>query len=178
MKKRKRTLVVNLYGGPSVGKSTTAAGLFYKLKQGGYNCELAREYAKDVVWKEATTILDDQNYIFAKQHNKLHYLKDKVDIIITDAPLLLSLVYGDQESDTFKQHVIETYDSYDNMNIMLERFKTFNPAGRLQNEEQARDIDTICEVILEEHCKYIHPVVADETAVDEIMKLIYDNYHN
>jgi len=34
------TLVVNLYGGPGTGKSTTAAATFAELKMAGINCEL------------------------------------------------------------------------------------------------------------------------------------------
>ena len=37
--KKKDTLIINLIGGPGSGKSTTAAGLFYKLKQMGIDCE-------------------------------------------------------------------------------------------------------------------------------------------
>ena len=45
--KKKDTLIINLIGGPGSGKSTTAAGLFYKLKQMGIDCEMALEFAKD-----------------------------------------------------------------------------------------------------------------------------------
>ncbi len=168
MKNKRKTIIVNMFGGPSTGKSTTAAGLFYKLKLKGVNCELAREYAKDVVWKGANTILEDQNYIFGKQNNKLHYLMDKVDVIITDSPLLLSLIYGDEEPQTFKDHVKATYDSYNNINIMLRRVKEFNPSGRLQTEEQAKTIDSACENLLDEY----HTIKADEDAVDKIVKII------
>ena len=165
-------MIINMFGGPSTGKSTTAAGVFYFLKLAGINCEMAREYAKDVVWKDAPTILDDQNYIFAKQNNKLEYLSDKVDVIITDAPLLLSLIYGDREPDTFKDHVLATYNKYDNVNIMLERVKEFNPAGRLQTEEQAREIDGRCETLLFDTYQPFMRVLAGEDAAKEIAEFI------
>lgn len=167
-----KTLVVNLYGGPSTGKSTTAAGVFYHLKQKGVNCELAREYAKDVVWKEATSILSDQNYIFAKQNNKLQYLVGKVDVIITDSPLLLSLIYGDQEPETFKQHVLSTYRSYNNLNIMLNRVKKFNPSGRLQTEEEAKVIDQTCRDLLAEHEFGCIHCDADEQVAEKLANYI------
>ena len=43
--------IINLYGGPGVGKSTTAAGLFYKMKIAGYSCELAYEWIKLKVYE-------------------------------------------------------------------------------------------------------------------------------
>ena len=59
-------IVVNLYGGPGSGKSTTAAGIFSELKMLGLNTELVTEYAKDKVWEKHESILDNQIYVFAK----------------------------------------------------------------------------------------------------------------
>jgi len=40
--------IINLYGGPGSGKSTIAAGIFYKAKlDDRYRVELFREMAKD-----------------------------------------------------------------------------------------------------------------------------------
>ena len=44
----KNTLVVNLFGGPGTGKSTTMAHVFAELKWRGYDCEMSNEYAKEV----------------------------------------------------------------------------------------------------------------------------------
>lgn len=43
------TSVINLIGGPGSGKSTTAAGLFFRMKSMGVRCELVTEYAKELV---------------------------------------------------------------------------------------------------------------------------------
>jgi hypothetical protein len=64
--KPNESVVVNLYGGPGTGKSRTAALLFATMKQRGVNCELATEYAKDVVWEGRESLLSDQIYLFAK----------------------------------------------------------------------------------------------------------------
>ena len=54
----KKTLYINLFGGPGVGKSTLAAGLFWFFKTNrltlkhSYVIELVREFAKDLVWAQ------------------------------------------------------------------------------------------------------------------------------
>lgn len=140
--------IINLYGGPGTGKSTTAAGLFHLMKTLGYKVELVTEYAKDVVYSEHFFKLKDQLYIFTKQNHKLWKLKGKVDYVITDSPLLLSLHYF-QPNDTynenhFKDFVKSTFDSYDNINIFLTRNVSEHPYqeyGRMQTEDEAKQID-------------------------------------
>ncbi len=39
-----------MFGGPGTGKSTSAAGLFFKMKLAQMEVELVTEYAKDLVW--------------------------------------------------------------------------------------------------------------------------------
>ena len=51
--------VINLFAGPGTGKSTTAAGLFYKMKSKGYMVELVTEFAKDLVYQESFFRLKD-----------------------------------------------------------------------------------------------------------------------
>ena len=98
----KHTIVVNLIGSPGSGKSTTAAGLFYNLKKLGINCEMALEYAKDKVYEESFKTMDDQLYIFGKQYHRMWRLKNLVDVIITDSPLLLSIYYNKTKSNYFE----------------------------------------------------------------------------
>ena len=47
MEPNKQLKVINLYGGPGTGKSTTAAALFALIKREGYNVELVTEFAID-----------------------------------------------------------------------------------------------------------------------------------
>lgn len=142
--------VINLYGGPGCGKSTTAAGVFSELKQRGVNCEYVHEWIKWSVWEKRNVIFDDQLYIFAKQHHMLFSLDGQVDIAICDSPLLLSNIYGElypngsiKGMKNFAPMVEECFNKFDNYNIVLERKKVYNPMGRVQSEEEAMDIDVL-----------------------------------
>lgn len=141
-------IVVNFFAGPGTGKSTMAATVFSQLKWNGINCELVTEYAKDKVWENSIHILDNQLYIFAKQYHKMYRLRDKVDVIITDSPLLLSLIYGDQKSKAFNDLVIEKFHEFDNLNYRLQRRKSYMTQGRMQTEDEAKQIDAQISMML------------------------------
>lgn len=135
-------IVINLFAGPGSGKSTTCAGLFSKLKLAGINCEMVLEYAKEKVWENSLDVLEDQIYIFAKQLHRLNRLKDKVDVIITDSPLLLSLVYNKNSySRAFSELVYEQFEKFNNINYFIKRDESFNPARRIENLEEAMEKD-------------------------------------
>jgi len=135
------TLVVNLFAGPGAGKSTTAAGVFFDLKTRGINCEIAAEFAKDLTWEERHRTFTDQIYIFGKQYHRIHRLMGKVDVIITDSPLLLTPVYDGEKRPTLEKLVVEEHNKMWTYNVYLKRKKPFNPKGRIHGEEHAKDID-------------------------------------
>lgn len=135
--------VFNLWGAPCTGKSTTAAGIFYYCKIAGYKCELVTEYVKPLIYEGRSSVLNDQVYILAKQNRKLLTVKDKVDFVITDSPLPLGLFYQPEDYYTFyKPLLMEMYNSYDNVNILLTSSKGlgYQTEGRKQTEEEAKDL--------------------------------------
>ena len=141
MKNESKAIVCNLYAGPGTGKSSSMGGIFSELKWRNINCEMAPEFAKEKVWEKSLDILRNQIYIFGKQLQTIKRLEHQVDVIITDSPLLLSLIYGHKEKSSFKQLVIDTYNDYNNLDIFLKRSKPYNPKGRLQNESEAKEKD-------------------------------------
>ena len=132
-------ILVNLYGAPGAGKSTGAAYIFARLKMMGVNAELVTEFAKDKVWEENKAVFDNQAYIFGKQYFKISRCADKVDVIVTDSPLLLSLVYNDNPilGEEFNALVRRVARSYNPINFYLTREKDYNPIGRHQTEEES-----------------------------------------
>lgn len=92
--RKPQTIVCNLYGGPGAGKSTTAAYVFATLKERGHTAEYVTEFAKDLVWEKRHKTLDDQVYILGKQSHRISRLLGEVDVIVTDAPIMLSHYYA------------------------------------------------------------------------------------
>lgn len=135
----KKPIVINLTGAPGAGKSTGAAKLFYELKTLGINCELISEFAKDKTWEHNATALNCQEYIFGKQSYRLKRCRDEVDVIITDSPLPLTIIYIKDEEikKPLTDLVMAIYNSYDNLNFFINRVKPYNPKGRNQTAEES-----------------------------------------
>jgi hypothetical protein len=142
------TIVVNLLGGSGLGKSTTAALIFGELKLLGQSAELVQEYAKEWAWAGKKITPDDQEHISDEQYNRESRLYEKVDFIVTDSPLVLGAVYQGYYSGKdpiFEQisNRIQTAekDGIVYMNFLLSRNKKFNPKGRFETEDQAKEVD-------------------------------------
>lgn len=136
--------VINLFGGPGSGKSTTAAGLFHLMKLENLNVELVTEYAKDMVWEKRANIFNDQLYITAKQNRRLNRLLDhNIKFAITDSPLLLGSMYVDENylDGYYNKLLMSLFDKYHNINFLLTRTKKYSSRGRNQTEKEANDID-------------------------------------
>lgn len=168
----KHTLVVNFFAGPGTGKSTVMAHCFAELKWRGIDCEMSAEYAKDKVWERSEHILANQFYVSGKQYHRLRRLNGKVNVILTDSPLLLGLYYGNEEPQEFKDLLVKHFNSFNNLNIFLERMKEYNPNGRLQTEEQAKEIDKEIMKIVNVYCSEIAKIPASRENIEKIINLI------
>lgn len=162
------TLVVNLFGGPGVGKSSCMAHLFALLKWDDVNCEMAPEFAKSKVWEGSHSVLDNQVYIFGKQQHAINRLLGKVDVVVTDSPLLLSLIYGKESSSAFKSLVRGEFFSHKSLNYFLARTKKYQEAGRLQTEDEAKGIDLAIENMLKDEGVSYRTITANPAAPHEM----------
>lgn len=150
-----RTIIVNIIGGPGVGKSTVATGIYSKLKRNGISCELASEYAKDITWEGHNNLFENQIHLFAEQYRRQYRLLDKVDYVICDSPLILNSIYLDffqkrTEKKYFdaeyiylqKQFFNETFDQFNNLNFfMIRNDKYHTSEGRVHDLKESKDID-------------------------------------
>ena len=141
----KRTLVINLFGAPGSGKSTGAACIFSYLKRNGIDCELVTEYAKDKCWEENSFIFDDpdnQFYIGAKQFYRVNRVNGKVDVIVTDSPILLNCFYNKSSLMGEEYNIVakRLFQKFNNVNFFVNRVKEYNPNGRNQTVDEANQI--------------------------------------
>ncbi len=178
------TEIINFYGGPGAGKSTMALKLMGHMKDHRMNVEYVPEVAKSLTWEDRQKCLDDQVWVFAQQQHMLYALIGKVDFIVTDSPLLLSLhyvkgsqskfgperflmrtesivgVYGEQckremWEQSFRSMVIRTSNYYKNINFLVKRGdRKYVQAGRNQDEAGARKIDENLNTLLIKHAEF------------------------
>ena len=143
----KKTIVVNLLGAAGSGKSTLAAEVFSRLKRKGINCEYVDEYAKHMVYESNYERLKNQLLVLSNQYFALDVLRGKVDVIVTDSPILLSLFYNKNNvnkdhlkvpEDIFQDLVLHCYSTFDNLNYFIVRNHEYKKEGRYQEEDEAR----------------------------------------
>lgn len=169
--------VINLWAGPGAGKSTTRAMLFAKMKLAGLNVEEVTEYAKDLTWENNISLLGDQLLILANQNRKLERLRGKVEFVVSDAPILLSMQYASNNflPKTFQSLMMELWDTYDNINFFVERVKPYSPVGRNQTEDEAKKIDTEIKDLLRENNISFRRVIGDNTCADQILRFLQED---
>jgi hypothetical protein len=173
----KELTVVNFFGGPGCGKSTTAAFVFGHMKVLDYKVELIYEAAKGCVWEKWHHIFGEQDWMFAHQHRLIRRLIDHdIDYAVVDSSILLSLFYmPDDFPQSFRPFVREVFDTYDNLNIFIDR----NPdlpyvqAGRNEDERQAIEIDKKIRKYFEEEGIPCHHVMAGDTAASNVVEIIH-----
>lgn len=165
-------IVVNLFGAPGAGKSTGAAYIFSKLKMAGINAELVTEYAKDKVWEESKEVFKNQAYIFDHQYFRISRCADKVNVVITDSPILLSLIYNNDPNlgKAFDDLVCQVFNSYKSYNYYLERVKPYNPVGRFQDEDGSDALASDILTLATDYCKQLDITSGDLAGYDYIVK--------
>lgn len=174
MSNRKNTLIVNLFGVPGAGKSTGAAYIFSQLKMRGVNAELITEFAKDKVWEENVEVFKNQAYIFGKQSFRISRCFGKVDVIITDSPLPLSVLYNNDPrlTENFNKTVLDVFNSYRNLNYLLLRVKPYNPIGRHQSESESDALGADIINLLNNYDIKFENVNGDQSGYDYIVQKI------
>ena len=176
-------ILVNLFGAPGAGKSTGAAYIFSQLKMRGINAELVTEFAKDKVWEGSKAVFENQAYIFGKQYFRISRCADQVDVIVTDSPLLLSILYNNDEDlgGTFDAVVRRVAKKYNSKNYYLKRVKDYNPSGRFQTEEESDEIAIELKRLLDregvEYKGRRGDVIGYEQIVEDVMRefVTYEN---
>jgi nicotinamide riboside kinase len=137
-------LILNLFGGPGIGKTTLAARIFAELKARNIEAACPEEYAKIAIWQGRSYLLDNQLILLGRTWDTITSLADKVDVIILDSPILLCSHYASEvEPDHFHKTVLDYHQRYDRINILLSRVDGMNysTSGRRETSQQAIGID-------------------------------------
>lgn len=175
------TILINLLGAPSVGKSTTAGRLFAKLKGMDLNAEYVQEYVKQWVYIGRTVSPYDQFHLFGQEAHNQSHLFNKVDFIISDSPVMLTAFYhlyanGDNALREVCKDFYDMAERLDNvkvLNFLLPRKKEYQNVGRFHTQEQADEIEHLLRCFLEvEAYPYEELTCPDEERVDKIMKCL------
>lgn len=167
------TFIINIYGGPGVGKSTAAAYIFAKLKMAGIKAELVTEYAKDKIWEESEPALKCEYYINGVQAYRIARVFGKVEVIVTDSPILLGAIYAGEEKDTHIRtaSIAEDTKYKDRFDIILKRDFAYDTEGRKETEDEAIAIDKKVVNILEETHTMYNEIHSNEVAFDAIVEI-------
>lgn len=152
-----KTIVINLLGAAGAGKSSLAGELFGRLKKAGYSCEYVQEFVKKSVYEGNSAVLRNQLFVLANQYYNIDLLRNKVDIIITDSPLLLSVFYNRYFDKTnafripdeiFEKLTMYIHSTFDNLNYFIKRNHVYKKEGRYQDESRVREEEKILEHLM------------------------------
>ncbi|MDD4247563.1 MAG: ATP-binding protein [Methanosarcina sp.] len=179
-------ILVGLLGGPSVGKSTVAAGLFYQCKVAGIKAALIQEFVREELnkgWRLRS--VSDQFRILMKQREREFMLPDEIDVAISDSPTLLSYVYATKGAYDLAEdyhNLAALYEEflkdllrYDLIIILERNPEYFEDDGtRQQSEAQCDEIDNELETLLKFHKRQYYKIASDDQAVEKIMQWIND----
>jgi hypothetical protein len=153
----KNTVIINLVASPCSGKSTLACELFVHFKKLHMDVEYITEIAKDLIWKNQMDKLNDQYYVSCEQYKILKSVYGKVDYIICDSPLFMSLFYNYYNENNFSD-ILKTsrwildsiHEFRNNFYIFIKRNKNleYRNIGRIHSEEESSDIEEKIEYLL------------------------------
>jgi nicotinamide riboside kinase len=147
-------LIVNIVGGPGIGKSTLAAALFATLKKRGILVEHVQEYAKELVWKRDFKTLANQDFVLAGQIQKLDFLVDQVKVIVLDGSLINGMYYNRRNGGSYQRidaNIIEYYNRFRNIVVCpIRKPFEFSQEGRLEGLDESKQIDIALRGILRE----------------------------
>ena len=173
-KTKRRPLVINAFGGPGSGKSTSCLDICQQLKKLNYKAEYVSEYAKDLVYDKNEKLLDgspeSQFEILKEQLKKVDrlYNSGEVDFIVTDSPILLNEIYNKSLTEEYDSMVTSLHNDFDNFTYFMERnASAFQEEGRIHNLEESQKIDKDIKQLLED--KKVRYKTYNHDTVDNIV---------
>ena len=183
-----RPLLIEFFGGPASGKSTTSLALTSLLKVyldqysgSTMRVEYVSEAAKGLVWETGALMLGNQARLFGEQFRRLERLRGKVDIIVSDSPLWLCEFYGRRDlyppaawADVIRAH----YANFEVLPILVNRVGRFETSGRVHDEEASTEAhDAIAAIARREYGDMLMTMDATVRTPFEIIELLATRGH-
>ena len=143
------SVLINILGSPCSGKSTLAAKLFSKLKEMGVDVEYTQEYVKQFTYEKRNINKYTQYFIFGTECLNQSRLFSSVAVTISDSAVSMTGFYNNlyNNGDNSLSEACRAFyrkateDGVLVLNFFLPMRKKYNPKGRFQTEEQAKQID-------------------------------------
>jgi len=141
------TILINLFGSSSAGKSSLMADLFNTLKFKGYTVEMCPEIIKQWAWDGIYPNKYDQYFLMGQEIKQQSRLLGKVEFAISDSPVMQNSFYNwylnktdnlYQPSVDYNAMILE--DGHTIVNYFLFRNKPFEAKGRYQTAEESDNI--------------------------------------
>lgn len=177
----RKSFIINIIGGPGIGKSTLYSLIYARMKIRRLSVEQVQEFAKKLVWSEKFEILDNQYYVSQQQYSELASVYGKVRFVITDGSLLHGLYYNRNNPtnvcnrDITEAKIIELYSKFNNINIFLTRGAfPYEQAGRIQTADEAVDVDRELKILLAKYGINFKMFSSHESQVDTIIEYILE----
>jgi len=176
--------IINLFGGPGIGKSSIASGLTHQLKKRHISCDNPYEFPKELAWDKNTAAVKDQLYVIANQHRGITRSWGEVDYIVVDSPLLFAPVYKNFYSDEpyypsmfygkeFDDFIISLHNRYDNINILLQRDSSkFENKGRYQSLDEALVLDKLIKDTLDSYSQKYYTVDINDKPIKKLLNIL------
>lgn len=170
--------VINLFGAPGSGKSTTMLGLTYQMKMLGLSVENTPEYYKDLIL-EGTDKGDfgGQLVVLAEQNRRLARLVGKNDFAVTDCPLPLIDFYTPKDyAEYFHEFSKNLYNKYDNAaNYFIVRAHAFENEKRVHGEAESDNLSHEIYNFLQDNDIKVKVFQSSEDLVSVILKDLIKN---
>ena len=147
MSKVERMKIIEFFGGPGSGKTTMATSVFSSLKRQAIECEFSRELAQEFIYSHRRHLLDSQFLVAAHQYQRYKELERAgVKILFSDTSLRLCKIYGQPmpQVDGYLHPMIDELErDFEIYRVWVNRVKPYRANGRLQTEDEAKDLDRL-----------------------------------
>lgn len=176
---KKIPVVINAFGGPGSGKTTSCMDICAQLKKAGYKAEYVQEYAKELVYEKNFSLLDGseehQFEMLKEQLHRMDRLVGETDFIVTDSPVLLNAIYNQELTPEYDTMVSQLHSHFHNFSFFMKRDeKEFQQEGRIHDLEQSKQKDQEIKDILKRNDIY-YGTYSHET-IGTIVKNSITNY--